>query len=146
MRPRVGIALAVGLLVGCTDLFTPVLPDWIANRQPLQTCGHETVEADGLPANVKGRRCLLVALRAGDGAELISTQTTEEGDPVTSYYRVHENGTIELFVDATRDRFGSRTWERYSCDSLVPVDAINPDLASRERVFLELDCVGLPIP
>jgi hypothetical protein len=71
---------------------------------------------------------------------------TEEGDPVTSYYRVHENGTIELFVDATRDRFGSRAWERYSCGTLVPVEEIDPDAASEERVLIELDCVPLPIP
>ena len=145
-RVAAGALVAMGLLVGCTAFFAPQQPDWIVNRQPLEGCGHETIEGDGLPMNVDGRRCLLAALQAGDGAELISTQTTEEGDPVTTYYRVHENGTIELFVDATRDRFGSRTWERYRCDSLVPIDQIDPDRAGEERVFIELDCIGLPIP
>ena len=145
MRRRVALALAVGLLVGCTDLFPPEQPDWIVNRLPLASCGVETVDASGLPADVEGRRCLLAALRAGDGAELISTQMTEEGDPVTTYYRVHEHG-VELFVDATRDRFGSRAWERYSCGILVPAEEIDPDVASEERDFLELDCIPLPIP
>ena len=145
-RVAAGALIAVGLLVGCTAFFASEQPDWIVNRQPLEGCGHETVEDNGIPADVEGRRCLLAALRAGDGAELISTQTTEEGDPVTTYYRVHENSTIELFVDATRDRFGSGTWERYSCGILVPVDDIDPARASREREFIELDCVPLPIP
>ena len=65
---------------------------------------------------------------------------------MTRYYRVHENGTIELFIDATRDRFGSRGWERYSCGSLVAADDMNPDLANEERVFIELHCVPLPLP
>jgi hypothetical protein len=68
MRRRVALALAVGLLVGCTDLFAPEQPDWIVNRQPLASCGVETVEAIGLPADVERRRCLLGALRAGEGA------------------------------------------------------------------------------
>ena len=92
-----------------------------------------------------GRACS-DAFQNGDGAELISTRPTDEGDPVTRYYRVHENGTVELFVDATRDRFGSQRWSRYRCDRLVPADDVNPDLGNEERVFVELGCEELPIP
>ena len=133
-------------LAGCVDFFAPQQPDWILNRQPLESCGVEDVTANGLGVNVDARRCLLTAFQSGAGAELISTRATEEGDPVTSYYRVHENGTIELFVDATHDRFGARTWGRYSCGTLVSADEMNPNLANEDRVFIEVDCVPLPVP
>ena len=146
MRRAAAGALLAMALAGCADFFTPAQPDWIVNRQPLESCGVEEISANGLGVNVDARTCLLTAFQSGDGAELISTRPTEEGDPITSYYRVHENGTIELFVDATRDRFGARTWERYSCGTLASAEDMNPDLANEDRVFIELDCVPLPVP
>ena len=136
----------LGLLVGCTSSPSTAEPEWITNRLPLASCGMETIEASGLSLDVVARGCLLAAFHDGEGAELISTQMTDEGDPVTRYYRVHENGTVELFVDATRDRFGSQRWMRYRCDRLVPADDVNPDLANEDRVFIELGCEELPIP
>lgn len=146
MRQRAVLVAILGLLAACTGDFAADDPDWIVNRLPLASCGVETIEANGLPLDVDARSCLLDAFQDGAGAELISTRPTDEGDPVTRYYRVHENGTVELFVDATRDRFGSQRWMRYRCDRLVPADDVNPDLANEERVFIELGCEELPIP
>ena len=146
--PRTWFLGVVGgaLLAACSSFYPPDQPDWIVNRLPLESCGVETIEANGLTLNVEARTCLLVAFQNGGGRELISTQATEEGDPITRYYRVHENGTVEIFVDATQDRFGSQRWERYRCDRLLPADDMNPDLANEERVFIEDGCAELPIP
>jgi len=143
MRAGAGVLLAI--LAGCTGFFAADQPDWIVNRMPLESCGIETIE-NGQGLNVEGRTCLLSAFQAGDGAELVSTSATEEGDPITTYYRVHENGTVEIFVDATRDRFGAQRWQRYRCDRLVPSGDLNPELANEERVFIEQGCEELPIP
>ena len=140
------VAIVLSVLGGCSGYFASEEPDWIVNRLPLASCGAEAIDPSGTSVNVGARGCLLAAFQAGEGAELISTQATEEGDPVTRYYRVHENGTVEIFVDATRDRFGSQRWERYRCERLVSADDLNPDLANEERVFVEQDCEELPIP
>jgi len=142
---RAGLGVLLALLAGCSGLSGADQPDWIVNRMPLESCGVETID-NGKSLNVEGRTCLLSAFQAGDGAELVSTSLTEEGDPFTTYYRVHENGTVEIFVDATRDRFGSQRWQRYRCDRLSPANDVNPDLANEARVFLEQGCEELPIP
>jgi len=146
MRIRALLAPMALLLAACSGFYPPDQPEWIVNRLPLASCGAEAIDPSGTSINVEARGCLLAAFQAGEGAELISTQATEEGDPVTRYYRVHENGTVEIFVDATRDRFGSQRWERYRCERLVSADDLNPDLANEERVFVEQDCEELPIP
>ena len=134
-------------LAGCGLLPGPE-PDWITNRLPLTSCGVEDVGVEG-DYDAGARDCLLAAYEAGEGAELISTQTSVEGDPITRYLRVHENGVIELFVDATRDRYGSGTWERLTCDRLVPVAEANdpPDTTFLDAmVFVEDGCEPLPAP
>lgn len=141
-------ALIVGaFVVGCGLVQGPD-PEWITNRLPLTSCGVEEVGVDG-DFNVDARGCLLDAYEAGTGAELISTQTSVEGDPIIRYLRVHENGVIELFVDATRDRYGSGQWERLRCDRLVPVAEANdpPDTTFPDAmVFVEEGCEPLPVP
>lgn len=133
---RAAALLAAVVATGC-GLLPPVPPDWVANRQPLPACGEE-VRALGEAGDVAARTCLLDAHVEGRPAELISTQPTIEGDPITRYVRVHENGVVEIFVDATRDRFGSGTWERLRCETLTAV----PD----ETVFVESGCEELPVP
>jgi hypothetical protein len=133
-------------LAGCTLLAGE--PGWVTNRLPLESCGAEDVGQEG-DMNVQARQCLLAAYQAGAGAELISTQVSIEGDPITRFIRVHENGTVELFVDATRDAYGSGEWERYRCERLVPVADANdpPDLVfPDEFVFIEDGCEPLPLP
>lgn len=149
MRPLRSASTAIAafaLLTACSGFYPPAEPDWIVNRIPLESCGVEALEQAGLDLNVEARTCLLAAFEAGEGAELISTSPTEEGDPITTYYRVHQNGTVEIFVDATQDRFGVQRWQRFRCDRLVPADDVNPGLATEERVFVEQDCEELPIP
>jgi hypothetical protein len=146
MRLAAGLAGAV-LAAGCGILPGPV-PEWVANRQPLESCGEEVLD-QGEPHDQAVRGCLLQAFEEGRGAELISSQPTIEGDPITRYVRVHENGVVEIFVDATRDRFGSGRWERIVCDDLVPVEDASdpPDLVfPAEMVFVENGCEELPLP
>ncbi len=145
MRWAVGL-LAI-LLCGC-GVLPSVEPEWVVNRKPLESCGREQV-GHGEGIDVAARTCLLQAFEDGRGAELVSTVTSIEGDPITRFVRVHENGTVEIFVDATRDRFGSGEWERLRCDSLLPVAEANdpPDLVFPEsQVFVEQGCESLPLP
>jgi hypothetical protein len=140
MRP-VAAVWAAGLIAGCG---IPGVPEWVANRQPLESCGEETPE--GL--NAEARACLLDAYEAGSGAELISTQNSLEGDPIVRYIRVHENGVVEIFHDATRDSFGSGEWERLLCAGLIPVAEARDrdDVHPAEMVFIEDACEPLPVP
>ena len=128
-------AIATVTLAGCAIADSP--PGWITNRMPLSSCGVEQVGEDQA-YNEAARRCLLDAHRARRGAELITTQITEEGDPISGYIRVHENGVVELFIDATQDRFGSGTWERWQCEGL--------SAESDGRVFVPDECQQLPTP
>jgi hypothetical protein len=143
MRPAA--ILAAILVTGCGLL---PAPDWVVNRRPLPSCGEEMLE-QGEGGDVALRTCLLEAYQEGRPAELVSTQPTIEGDPITRYIRVHENGVVEIFHDATRDRFGSGGWERLVCDRLVPVAEANdpPDNVFAETmVFIEVGCEALPVP
>ena len=144
------LALTTALLfavAGCGFL-PSIPPDWVVDRLPLESCGEE-VAGHGEGLDVASRQCLLNAFEDGRGAELISTFTSVEGDPITRYTRVHENGTVEVFVDATRDRFGSGAWERLRCERLAPVAEFNdpPDnVMPAEYVFVEEGCESLPVP
>ena len=140
---RTAAILAAVAVTGC-GLMPQATPDWVTNRLPLPSCGEETNAL-----NAEARACLLEAFETGHGAEIISTDTTIEGDPITSYIRVHENGVIEIFVDATQDRFGSGEWERLRCETLDRVaDANVPNNAGfpEEMVFVENGCEELPVP
>ena len=143
MRIAGGFLAAAALIVGC-GILPAAVPEWVANRQPLESCGEETDQFDQA-----ARTCLLEAFESGRGAELVSTQATIEGDPITRFIRVHENGVVEIFVDATRDRFGSGEWERVRCETLNPVamanDPQNPTFPD-EMVFVENGCEELPVP
>jgi hypothetical protein len=129
---RATALLAALAITGC-GVLPPAQPDWVTNRQPLPSCGEESGER-----NAEGRGCLLEAFDTGSGAEFVSRESTIEGDPITSYFRVHENGVVEIFVDATQDKYGSEQWERIRCESLTAV----PD----ERVFAQIGCGELPVP
>ncbi len=133
---RSGLVVAAALLAGCGSLAAPT-PDWVTNRNPLPTCGVEELGAD-LAYDERARACLMGAYQAGRSAELITHQVTDEGDPITGWVRVHENGVIELFVDATLDRAGSGTWERWGCEALSHEDG--------SRVFVADGCERLPLP
>ncbi len=133
--------LLVLLLCGC-GLLPSAQPDWIVNRLPLTSCGEEVLERGD--TDVEARQCLLDAFRAGEGAELISTTAAGEDGQVTRYLRVHENGTIEIFTDATQDPTGSGAWERETCTQMLGADEVRDVWV--EEVFVMIDCQSQPIP
>lgn len=128
-------------LCGCGGLPSDQ-PDWIVNRLPLTACGEEVVERGH--TDVEARQCLLDAFRAGEGAELITTQASGVDGQVTRYLRVHENGVIEIFTDATQDPTGSGAWERETCGQMLGADEVRDVWV--EEVFVMLDCNAQPIP
>ena len=97
------------------------LPAAVANRTELPSCGVEqAIRQDG-PWNAVARACFWEAYLAGQPAEFASTRLTMEGDPITTIYRVLGDERVELFIDATQDRWGSGTWEHAACTTLVPI-------------------------
>src|SRR6188768_2379304 len=87
---RAGWPLLFGLLLCGCGLLSSAQPEWVANRLPLASCGEEVLERGD--TDVEARQCLLDAFRAGEGAELISTQAAGQDGQITRYLRVHENG------------------------------------------------------
>ena len=65
------------------------------------------------------RDCFLAAFGAGREAEIIITARSMEGDPVTTIYRVLGPNDVELFVDASADRFAEVETYRQRCTSVV---------------------------
>ena len=136
-----GLMFLMLLLAGC-GVLPSAQPEWIVNRLPLTSCGEEVVERGD--TDVEARQCLLDAFRAGEGAELITTQSTGQDGEVTRYMRVHQNGTIEIFTDATLDPTGSGTWERETCTQMLGADEVRDVWV--EEVFVMIDCNSQPIP
>lgn len=143
---RVAMLAVAVVVAGCGFLPKPT-PAWVVDRDPLPACGQENVGlGDGYDS--VARRCLLDAFQTGRGGELISRGTTIEGDPITRYTRVHDDGSVEVIVDATRDDYGSGEWERLHCDRLITVEEAEEPGTSfpEEMVFIEDGCEFAPIP
>ena len=113
--------LVVFATVACT-LASPAPPQFV-NRPALRSCGDEVYGQNDEP-NIAARQCLLTAFQQREPAELASTQPTVEGDPTKTYYRVwpNESVPIELFHDASRDRFRSSSWTYSICEDLAHTD------------------------
>jgi hypothetical protein len=133
MRVGAAGAAAAMLLAGC-GLVPSGQPEWFTNRTPLASCGTEVVSEE---PDVAARQCLLEAYRAGRGAELITRGQMETGAPLTSYLRVHEDGSVEMILNLEADPSAPGAWERFRCEALVP----DPD-----HVFIQEDCQQLPVP
>jgi hypothetical protein len=92
-------------------------------REPLESCGtlKVGVSGGGIKKAEAQVRCLQRANRSGEGGELQVITFSEEGDPISYYYRATpEAYGYEVFVDSTADRFGGyRRWELYQCDGVV---------------------------
>ncbi len=88
-----------------------------------------------------GRRCFLTAFGARRPAAFVLRQSTVEGDPIVTVYRSKLDGTLDVFIDATRDKFGSGSWERASCRSLAS-NVLFPDASPPlpEYFFEYADC------
>jgi len=134
------VAVAV-LLAGC-DVFAEPMPLWVVNRQPLDACADGVVVEES-PEAEAGQTCILEAFRAGRGAELVTAGQMETGDPMTSYVRVHANGTIEMFFNFGQDHAAPGAWERMRCESLVPSDEARGPVVG---VYTLTGCEQLPIP
>ncbi len=108
-------ALGLALVTACG--YTPsALESW--PKTP--SCGRYENLNEPVPADQRRKnRCLLDALSEGRRAELFVTYATVEGDPITTYYRVLGPRRLEVFIDSTRDSFGSREWTHMLCDGVV---------------------------
>jgi hypothetical protein len=138
-RPAAGLATAL-LIAGCA-IFESGVPDWVANRQPLEACAAGVVAADSAEAGA-AQRCMLNAYRNGRGAELITAGKMATGDPLVSYLRVHENGTIEIFHSLGDDPDAPGAWERMRCEELAPPRDGDPD----PQILTIGGCEMLPVP
>jgi hypothetical protein len=130
MKAR-GITLVsvVLLVIACspagatrTSLPSPTagpVPQEVADRAPLPSCGIENATTQWGPWDTPARECFWNAYQQGQPAEFISTRLTTEGDPITTIYRVLSAGQIEVFMDTTRDRFGDQGWLRFDCKTLA---------------------------
>ncbi|NNG40383.1 DUF4362 domain-containing protein [Flexivirga sp. ID2601S] len=94
------------------------------SRAPMLSCGKARLpQGTTSLMPVKLSSCLQTARARHETAEARITQPTSEGDPIVTYLRVRSNGTFELYVDSTRDRFGLRQWQRVdaTCASTDPL-------------------------
>jgi hypothetical protein len=115
-----GFAIAFAL-VSCSRVQPPSnAPAVVVNRPALPSCGQESVSRSA-GFNVEARSCFWDAYQHGRPAEFISTELTTEGDPVTSMYRVLPLGNVEVFIDSTKDKYGSGTWTKQACQTLQAV-------------------------
>lgn len=73
--------------------------------------------------NAEARACFWEAYEQHRPAEFKSTITTIEGDPIPMTYRVLADGTVEVTIDSTADKFGSGKVSIYDCTELIRVDA-----------------------
>jgi hypothetical protein len=138
---RSGWLLLATVVAGC-GLLPAGLPEWVANRKPLPSCGEERlVRGD---TNLEARQCLFEAFEEGRDAELITTEAITEGREITRYLRVHADGTIEVITDTTRDTLQTGAWERETCGQMLSAEEVRDVWI--EEVFIILDCEPQPIP
>ena len=140
-RAALSAVLLASLASGC-GLGSLPAPAWVTNRKPLPSCGEEVLDQEGI-GDAERQTCLLEAFREGRGAELVTNGQMETGAPMTSYVRVHENGTVEMFLNLGDDPLAPGAWERFRCEAVVPTEPIR---APREGVFRLEGCEQLPVP
>lgn len=94
-------------------------PDTFVNRSTLPSCG---THATGIgPVPRVAIECFAGAVGSEAGAEYALTRLTEEGDPYVVYYRaLPGQQVVEVFIDSTRDKFGSQQWRQASCTGYDP--------------------------
>jgi hypothetical protein len=98
-------------------------PDAFRNRAPLPMC-RDVVLGQGEEPGPDGLDCLKRGY-ADDGAELAVARPTVEGDMIVSHFRVAPHApSLQIFHDATRDKFGSGKWEESVCPLPRGVDSI----------------------
>jgi hypothetical protein len=110
-------------------------PAQVNLRDPLPFCGIEQSSGPGNVPDETIRRCFLDAFTEARPAELVIILTTIEGDPIGMIYRTRPGQPIEVFVDSTRDKFGSGAWETYGCTGLHEIQAGDPSGLAVSAVF-----------
>lgn len=80
-------------------------------RFDIPSCGHERL-GQGQQIPDAAVECLTDP--GADGAELIVTAPTTEGDPIVTYYRAQPDGSVEIWVDMTQDAYGGG-WTHIRC-------------------------------
>lgn len=89
-------------------------PTAFRDRDPLALCG-EVVLDQGDTIPIAAMACLESAA-SGAGAELAVARPTTEGDPIITFYRVAPTiDGVDLFIDSSRDAWGSADWAQKSC-------------------------------
>lgn len=117
-RPLVAGAVLISL-AGCGYK----APDAFTSRVPLPSCGTYDIGHDDTPD--AAATCFADAVGGSEGAEYAVTRATDEGDPIVTYYRtLPGDSTVDVFIDSTRDDFGTKGWTRQTCTGY--------DLAMRE--------------
>jgi hypothetical protein len=95
----------------------PDTPASFTDRIPLPSCGSvELGQAEAIPQDAID--CLTDA--GAQGAELVVTTLTVEGDEIVTYYRALPEGGIEVFTDMTKDAFGGG-WAHEVCADATTV-------------------------
>lgn len=118
-----GKALMTGLAASClvvslAGCASDAVKERWENRASLPSCGKVTLEQGATLEQEGGEKlaCLTAAFDSGMAAELKVKQFTQEGDPVTEYYRVTDKQTTELYVDSTKDPNADKKWSFGGCD------------------------------
>ncbi|WP_336712355.1 hypothetical protein [Arthrobacter sp. USHLN218] len=117
-------AAAAMLLAGCQATPSPDVidesradssaPDDFRNRAALPLCP-DVILDQGKQLGPEAIACLERGY-AGNGAELAVASPTVEGDMVVRHVRVTRHGpSLQIYHDATRDKFGSGEWTAASC-------------------------------
>ncbi|ABS04309.1 hypothetical protein Krad_2841 [Kineococcus radiotolerans SRS30216 = ATCC BAA-149] len=97
-------------------------PAAFRERSPLPQCASITVpQAQPIPTALT--ECLLSAGAQREGAEVLVTSLTTEGDPIETYYRVRPGEGVEVFTDATADSFGSGEWSHDRCPDVAALES-----------------------
>jgi hypothetical protein len=81
------------------------------------SCGHETL-THGRGYDAAARSCLWDAWIGRSPAQLVITSHTIEGDPIVYTLRTRAEPGVEVTVDSSADRFGSRGVLRSTCETL----------------------------
>ena len=112
------MACVLVVLVSCSALGDDAVREQWEKRQTATSCGEVVLELSERLQQA-GRSevgCLRAAFDSGEWAELKVVSFTDEGDPITRYYRVTPDRTTEVYTDSTEDEFGDQSWSFEACE------------------------------
>jgi len=112
LLPLAVAACAPAAPIEATPLDSPFAPP--APSTKIIPCGEFGLpQGKGLPETAM--RCIIDAAAQGRPAGLKETRPTVEGDPISTWYRVRADGSVEVTRDTTKDRFGNQGIVREVC-------------------------------